>query len=80
MPRMYDESRIGDWWRYGISLRALCLDCGAERQIPPARILTFFGGDEHRFNLDRDGPRLANALVCGSCKAKGRATVRLVKG
>lgn len=69
---------VSNWWRTGISLRALCT-CGAERQVPTVSIIALLG-DGHHFDEARDLPRVANALRCGTCGEKGRATVRLVRG
>jgi hypothetical protein len=71
------RTRMGDWWKYEVAFRAKCT-CGAERDVPMGSILKMFG-QEHQFDEPRDIPRLARALVCGSCGRKGQATVRLVQ-
>lgn len=68
--------RMGDWWSKGIHLRALC-SCGAERQVPSAAVLKLFG-QEHSWREGFDNERIAKLLVCGTCKQKGRASVRVV--
>jgi hypothetical protein len=70
--------RLGDWWHYSITLRALC-PCGAERPIPMASVLKMFG-PEQRWHEGHDNQRLAKALVCGTCGQKGRASVMVVWG
>jgi hypothetical protein len=70
------DTRMGDWWSKGYTIRALC-QCGAERQVPSASILKLFG-QEHHWKEGFDNERMAKALVCGTCKRKGLATVRVV--
>lgn len=68
--------RVEHWGRLGWSLRATC-QCGAERQIAPYFVTKFFGG-QHHFDVDHDPQRIAKRLLCGTCKKKGQAVVKLV--
>jgi hypothetical protein len=70
---------MGDWHFHSIGLRAKCANCGADREVSTIFVLNHFG-PEHRFNEARDIPRITKHLTCGTCGAKGTASVKVVKG
>ncbi len=75
--RIDERLKVGQWYASGYRIRALC-KCGAEREVPTGSIVRLFGAN-HYFEEAHDMPRLVKALVCGSCKERGKATAVLVK-
>ena len=59
--------RAGDYWRFGLSVKAECI-CGRSRIVSPSVLIKLYG-DEARLGDDRLG-MLASKLVCGSCGAR----------
>jgi hypothetical protein len=75
-PKTINDIRIGDWATRGYFLKAKCPNCGADRQVDPVFVHTFFG-QEHHWNEGTDNDRIGKRLRCGTCGHRG-ATVRVV--
>ena len=72
------DIRLGDWWRYALSLRALCTNCGAERPVPMSGLFKAYG-EEMRIT-EADLPRIAKRSRCLSCGEVGKVTLVIVEG
>lgn len=66
--------RLGDWYIWGLSLRALC-SCGAERVVP--NLVTILG-PEYRLT-EQYFPILSKRLTCLSCGKRG-PSLRIERG
>lgn len=69
--------RLADWWRTGITMRALC-SCGAERQVPIHGLLKVYKDD----GRIAEGmlPSIAEKVRCLSCGKRGSVSLRIVRG
>jgi hypothetical protein len=68
---------LGDWSVKGVSMYAKC-ECGAERIVPTYSLIQKLGAG--KTIRDQDLPDIAKRLRCGTCKAKGKVSVRVVVG
>ena len=68
---------LGDWSVKGWSMYAKCI-CGADRIVSTHTLITKLGAQ--KIIRDEDLRDLSKHFVCGTCKAKGRVTLRIERG
>jgi hypothetical protein len=67
LPKRTDLIDVGEYWRYGLSVDAIC-QCGHRRNIHAGMLVQWFGNNTSMGEVGRE--RVSRKLRCTKCGAK----------